>query len=69
MLVLKQFFKRDYRGTVTWLSKWSELRGTIGITKVPHYRTLHEAAKRLLKRGAASVSWTPPWRWPANADF
>ena len=21
MLVLKQFFKRDYRGTVTWLSK------------------------------------------------
>ena len=69
ILVLKQFFKRDYRGTVTWLSKWSELRGAIGIARVPHYRTLHEAAKRLLKRGAASVSWTPLSPSPANADF
>jgi hypothetical protein len=53
MLVLKQFFRRDYRGTVTWLSKWSELRSAIGIAKVPHFRTLHEAARRLLKKGAA----------------
>ena len=54
MLVLKQFFKRDYRGTVTWLSQWSELRDVLGIHEVPHFRTLHEASNRLLKKGAAS---------------
>ena len=55
MLVLKQFFKRDYRGTVEWLSKWSELRSALSLKKVPHFRTLHEAAKRLLKKGAVDV--------------
>jgi hypothetical protein len=69
MLALKQFFKRDYRSTVTWLSKWSELRSAIGITKVPHFRTLHEAARRVLKKGAADGSWMPPLPWPANASF
>ena len=68
MLVLKQFFKRDYRGTVAWLSKWSELRSALGITKVPHYRTLHEAARRLLKKGAACGCWMPPSNSPASAN-
>ena len=69
MLVLKQFFKRDYRGTVVWLSKWAELREALGIAKVPHFRTLHEAAKRLLKKGAANDYWTPPSTSPGNAGF
>jgi hypothetical protein len=68
MLVLKQFFKRDYRGTVIWLSKWSELREALELPRVPHYRTLHEAAKRLLKKGATCVSWTPPSSSPAEAS-
>ncbi len=54
MLVLKEFFKRDFRGTVAWISKWAELREALGITKIPHFRTLHEASRRLLKKGAAS---------------
>jgi hypothetical protein len=68
MLVLKQFFKRDYRGTVAWLSKWSELRSALGITKVPHYRTLHEAARRLLKKGAECGFWMPPSNSPASVN-
>ena len=67
MLVLKQFFKLDYRGTVTWLSRWKELRDAIGLPRVPHYSTLCYAEGRLLKKGAADVSWTPPSPWPADA--
>ncbi len=37
MLVLKQFFKLDYRGVVTWLSNWSELREALELTRVPNY--------------------------------
>lgn len=68
MLVLKQFFKRDYRGTVTWLARWSELREALELAQAPHYRTLHEAAKRLLKKGAVCASWTPPSNSPASAS-
>ena len=66
LLVLKQFFKLDYRGGVQYLTRWSELRSVLGLQKVPHYRTLHEASKRLLKKGAHSVCWMPPSTWPAS---
>ncbi len=66
LLVLKQFFKLDYRGTVTWLSRWKELREAIGLQRVPHYSTLCYAEGRLLKKGAPDVSWTPPSPWPAE---
>lgn len=65
MLTLRQFFKLDYRGVVTWLKRWSELRVELGLKKVPCYRTLHEAEKRLLKKGALTASWTPPSPTPA----
>ena len=64
MLVLKQFFKLDYRGTVAWLSKWSELREALGIRRIPHYSTLCYAEERLLKRGLPSDCWTPPLPLP-----
>ena len=52
MLVLKQFFKLDYRGVVAWLSKWAELREALDLERVPNYSTLCYAEGRLLKNGA-----------------
>lgn len=52
MLVLKQFFKTDYRGVVQWLAKWKELRDALELQHIPHYSTLCYAEGRLLKKGA-----------------
>jgi hypothetical protein len=48
-LVLKTFFKTDYRGLTTLLHEWPGLRGTIGLRAVPHFTTLHKASRRLLR--------------------
>lgn len=47
LLVLKQFLRTDYRGLVTLLAEWSELRRAVGLKKVPHYSTLCYAEQRL----------------------
>jgi hypothetical protein len=52
MLVLKQFFKLDYRGLVEWVTRWTELRDALELERVPHYSTLCYAEGRLLKKGA-----------------
>jgi hypothetical protein len=49
-LVLKVFFKLDYRGLTTRLQEWSEMRRTLGLRCVPHFSTLHKASGRLLRR-------------------
>ena len=54
ILILRQFFKTDYRGIVQVLHDFSELRGTLKLKKVPHYSTLCYAQKRLLKKGLSS---------------
>jgi hypothetical protein len=48
-LVLKTFFKTDYRGLTTSLAEWAELRRTIGLRGVPHFTTLQKASCRLLR--------------------
>ena len=48
-LVLKTFFKTDYRGLTTYLHEWAELRHTIGLRSVPHFTTLQKASRRLLR--------------------
>lgn len=48
-LVLKVYFKTDYRGVIPYLREWSELRRTIGLRCVPHFTTLHKASNRLLR--------------------
>jgi hypothetical protein len=48
-LVLKTFFKTDYRGLTTYLAEWAELRRTIGLRGVPHFTTLQKASCRLLR--------------------
>jgi Transposase DDE domain len=48
-LVLRQFFRTDYRGIVQLLSDWPDLRAAIALARVPHYPTLCYAQRRLLK--------------------
>jgi hypothetical protein len=50
MLALRQFFKLEYRGLVTRLREWEELRTVLSLTRVPHFTTLIHAEKRLLKK-------------------
>lgn len=53
MLVLRQFFKTDYRGLVAILRDSSDLCTELGITRIPHYSTLCYAEQRLLEKGAS----------------
>jgi hypothetical protein len=62
LLVLKTFFKTDYRGVVAMLNDFRELRDDLGLDdKTPHYSTLCKAEQRLLKKGRpfSSSSWPP----------
>jgi hypothetical protein len=52
-LVLKVFFKTDYRGIAQYLRDLSDLRGALGLTRVPHFTTLQKASRRLLRRSRA----------------
>ena len=47
-LVLKVFFKMDYRGIVALLNDSPELCKTFNLTVVPHFTTLQKASKKLL---------------------
>jgi hypothetical protein len=52
-LVLKQFFKTDYRGISAILADSPHLREAIGLKKTPHFTTIQKAGRRLL--GNANV--------------
>lgn len=45
-LVLKEFFRTDYRGIMEILQDSSDLRKILELEEIPHYTTLHKAAKR-----------------------
>lgn len=47
-LVLKTFFKTDYRGICRMLKDLISLQAVLGLDKVPHFSTLQKACKRLL---------------------
>ena len=66
MLVLKQFFKLDYRGVTQWLGRWSELRQALELQRVPNYSTLCYAEGRLLKKGALNACLMQQLLSPAN---
>ncbi|HEU4564055.1 MAG TPA: hypothetical protein VFS05_05390 [Gemmatimonadaceae bacterium] len=72
LLVLKQFLQTDYRGLVTLLAEWTELRRAVGVRRVPHYSTLCYAARRLLagaEKGGPSAGRKPrSSRAPAPRD-
>jgi hypothetical protein len=48
-LVLKTFFKTDYRGLSALLQDHSDLRILLGLHRVPHFTTLQKASQRLLR--------------------
>lgn len=52
MLVMRQFFRLDYRGFTELLAEWSDLRKVLGLKKIPHHTTLVYAHRRLLEKGA-----------------
>src|SRR5215212_4099478 len=47
-LVLKVFFRTDYRGIAALLADLSDLRRALALARVPHFTTLQKAAGRLL---------------------
>ena len=60
ILVVRQFFRTDYRGICRLLEDLSDLREVLGLKKVPHYSTLCYAEKRLLKKGPWTIC-SPPY--------
>lgn len=49
-LVLKEFFKKDYRGIEEILHDSSDLQKILELEEIPHYTTLQKAAHRLTKK-------------------
>jgi hypothetical protein len=56
-LVLKTFFKTDYRGIATLLHDCTDVRRAIGLLCVPHFTTLQKASRRLLRLPRARRLW------------
>src|ERR1017187_3832596 len=52
-LVLKAFYKTDYRGIAAILADRPDLCASFELAKVPHYTTLQKASVRLLKKANA----------------
>ena len=50
ILALKDFLQTDYRGIVTMLAEWSDLRRILELTQAPHHTAVFYAERRLLKR-------------------
>jgi Transposase DDE domain len=48
-LVVKTFFKTDYRGIAQMLADLPDLVRILGLRTVPHFTTFHKALRRLLK--------------------
>ena len=59
LLVLRQFFKTDYRGIIEIVRDWTDLREALGLKSVPNFSTLCYAQQRLVKKGLSAVSWRP----------
>ncbi len=47
-LVLRKFFRTDYRGIVAILQDWPLVREKLRLNKTPHFTTLQKAERRLL---------------------
>jgi len=54
-LVLKTFYKIDYRGIVAILADSPALCEAIHMKRVPHFTTLQKAEKRLLNAASAAA--------------
>lgn len=59
MLVVKAYFKTDFRNVIGIFHDFAELRKAIKLKKVPHYSTLCYAEERLIKKGPSSYFKKP----------
>ena len=66
-LVVKEFLGMDYRGVHVMLAEWSDLRDILGLRTVPHFTTLCQAAKRLLRKPTAEQAVHVRHQDPAHA--
>jgi hypothetical protein len=66
ILVLRIFFKTDYRGIIQLLHDWPNLCKCLGLKRIPHYSTLCYAEQRLLKKGLLKISCEPYLPVPEN---
>ena len=64
ILVLRQFFKTDYRGIVELLRDWGDLRRELKLKRVPNYSTLWHAERRLGKKGLLTACSMPCFAAP-----
>ena len=53
-LVLKEFFKLDYRGVEALLAESDSMRAAIDLRQAPDFTTLHKACSRLLRMQACN---------------
>jgi hypothetical protein len=51
LLVLRKFFRTDYRGVVALVAEWNELQEILGLTKIPDHSTLWHVEQKLLEKG------------------
>jgi len=51
ILSLREFFQTDYRSLMQYLQDFTDLRTTLGLSKIPHFTTLQKAHQRLIKKG------------------
>jgi hypothetical protein len=61
VLVMKAFFRTDYRGIIELLGELSDLTEALGLRKIPHYSTLCYAEERLLKKTPSELFKDPSW--------
>jgi len=61
ILVLKQFFRTDYRGIVAILEDSSDLRRALRLSDLPHFTTLSHAARRFEQRGGGNLCSPKAW--------
>ena len=57
LLVLRKFFRTDYRGVVTIVREWAELQQTLGLAKIPDHSTLWHVEQKLLEKGGLQNFW------------
>jgi hypothetical protein len=57
LLVLRQFFKTDYRGIIRILQDTPGIQNVLGLTKLPHFTTLQKAHQRMLKKTLSRDCW------------
>lgn len=74
ILVMRKFFKQDYRGTIAFIEEFDRLRDILELhDKVPHFTTPHKAEPKLLDdalfRKVLKQTLEQFYRYPSQATI